>query len=60
VGQGQQPDRDALLEQHPDLADELRSFFADHDGIQQAVDPMGDEAATMDNATDVLGATWVI
>jgi hypothetical protein len=28
---GKAPDRDALLEQHPDLADDLRSYFAEHD-----------------------------
>jgi WD40 repeat protein/tRNA A-37 threonylcarbamoyl transferase component Bud32 len=32
---GQAPDRDELLARHADLADELRSFFADHDRAQR-------------------------
>jgi hypothetical protein len=32
---GQAPDRDELLACHADLADELRSFFADHDRAQR-------------------------
>jgi predicted Zn-dependent protease len=30
---GQTPDRHAILARHPDLADALRSFFADHDRL---------------------------
>jgi serine/threonine protein kinase len=44
---GHTPDREELLQQHPDLAAELRSFFADEDrfrqmaGLNQAALPAG-------------------
>jgi serine/threonine protein kinase len=37
---GQNTDREQLLAQHPDLADELRCFFADHDRMKQAAGPL--------------------
>jgi hypothetical protein len=40
VDAGQRPDRDELLHCHPDLADELRAFFADQERIENAVDPL--------------------
>ena len=33
---GKEPDREALLAAHPEFAEELRSFFANHDGMQAA------------------------
>ena len=33
---GQNLDRDELIEEHPDLADSLRDFFANHDRMKAA------------------------
>jgi hypothetical protein len=45
VESGEAPDRDELIEQHPDLAEELKSFFADHDQMKVAGE--GIEALTL-------------
>jgi WD40 repeat protein len=37
--QGQAPDRAKLLAQHPELAAELTSFFADHDAVKRMAQP---------------------
>src|SRR5271154_3402312 len=42
---GQNPDREKLLAQHPDLADDLRSFLAANDKMRRLVDQQG--AATV-------------
>ena len=36
VEAGALPDRDDLLTEHPELADELRSFFTEHDRMRVA------------------------
>lgn len=40
VDQGEQPDRSALLSQHPHLAEELQKFFASEDNMNQLAQPL--------------------
>ncbi len=50
VEAGQAPDQQALLARHPELADELRSFFADHARFQLAAIPLAVAADLAGNA----------
>src|SRR5580700_5551498 len=40
IDAGNAPDRSALLAKHPEFVDELRAFFADLDGVEQAAAPL--------------------
>jgi serine/threonine-protein kinase len=40
VAAGQGPDRQGILAAHPDLADDLAAFFADHDGVKHLAEPV--------------------
>jgi WD40 repeat protein len=42
---GRAPDRDELLARHPEIGDELRSFFADHDLVRDLAEPLRLDAA---------------
>jgi hypothetical protein len=42
---GRTVDRQAWLEQHPEFADELSRFFADHDGLVGLVAPLKEAIA---------------
>lgn len=46
--QGQQPDRNEILANHPDLADSLRAFFRNHDDIK---------AKAAKDSTDKIGCS---
>ena len=50
VEAGESPDRDALIAEHPDLANELQSFFANQDQMQAVVSDL-DEPTIAPNAS---------
>jgi eukaryotic-like serine/threonine-protein kinase len=52
---GRLPDRAALLTRHPDLADELRSFFANHDRMRAMAEPLRPLEPTPPGEAPTLG-----
>jgi WD40 repeat protein len=55
VEAGQTPDREELLSRHPEVADELRAFFADYDRIQALAAPLRIEAPPTRAEAPTLG-----
>ena len=49
---GNLPNRDQQISLHPDLADELRLFFASHDAMKQTVQPVEKKRQPVDPAVD--------
>ncbi len=49
VEAGEAPDRDELLAQHPELADDLKSFFADQDRLQSVMNPPTPDATPQED-----------
>ena len=55
VDAGQQPIRDEFVNRHPELADELRDFFANQDRLAEAFPE--EQQASVDMLIDQLAAT---
>jgi hypothetical protein len=51
VEAGGKPNRDELLAKHPDLADDLREFFTNHDRMEQLARPAGSPVPAYDQST---------
>jgi serine/threonine-protein kinase len=58
VEAGQAPSRQELLEQHPDLANELAEYFADQDRLDRMMAPLCHQPPLASTAFDGLSSSW--
>jgi WD40 repeat protein len=56
VEAGQAQDRDALIRQHPDLADELRSFFRNRDAVERLAQPLREQGPPLPETIGAEGS----
>jgi serine/threonine protein kinase len=57
VEAGTAPDRAALLQQHPDLAEDLDSFFRNRDEVQRIAEPIKQQVRALPETGDESGAS---
>jgi serine/threonine protein kinase len=59
VEAGTAPDRAALLQQHPDLAADLNSFFRNRDAVERIAEPIKQQAQALPQTTSESAASEV-